>query len=117
MSRNARAGKAAEPPPRVANLFEDVTLEDARGLARIGAWYLILGVPASATAAQITKARRKMQMKHHEDKCGNHEMSALVNRAADEMLDRHPDVIRQRAETRAHQDAKSASVAAKLRVA
>ena len=94
------------------NIFkETLTLEDARAFARIGAWYLILGVPASANAAQITKARRKLQMKHHQDKCGGetplrcaHEMSALINRAADEMLASNPDVIRQRAETNARQE-------------
>ena len=95
------------------NQFEEtaLTLEEARSFARIGAWYLILGVPASANAAQITKARRKLQMKHHQDKCGGetplrcaHEMSALINRAADEMLASNPDVIRQRAETNARQE-------------
>ena len=62
------------------------TLEAARAATRRGAWHLILGLPRSATERDVQKARRELQRQTHQDKGGNPELSALINKAADELL-------------------------------
>eukprot|EP00969_Alexandrium_andersonii_P291736 12893992-Alexandrium_andersonii.AAC.1 len=66
-------------------------LESARACARQGAWHAILGLPRSASADDIRKARRRLQLSCHEDKGGSGELSQLINRAADVLLERCPE--------------------------
>ena len=73
------------------------TLEQARSAERRGAWHVILGLSHSATEREVQKARRELQRHAHQDKGGNAELSALINKAADELLERlrpHDKVLR-----------------------
>ena len=51
-----------------------------------GDWWEILGLPFSATKNDVSKARRRLQLKVRADKGGCTELSALVNLAADSLL-------------------------------
>ena len=64
------------------------TLEEAKAAAADGDFWLVLGVPFSATKHDVCKARRQLQLRAHADKGGDPEMSALINAAADELLAR-----------------------------
>ena len=81
-----------------------ITLSQAMAAARIGAWHVILDLPRHDTPAEIAKARRWLQLRVHEDKGGNGELSSIINRAADELLANHPDAIRQRMQRQAREE-------------
>jgi len=49
-------------------------------------WWSILGVSRSASRAEIEKRRRCLQKEYHTDRGGNHDMSAMINLAADSLL-------------------------------
>eukprot|EP01104_Vermistella_antarctica_P008000 TRINITY_DN1988_c2_g1_i1.p1 TRINITY_DN1988_c2_g1~~TRINITY_DN1988_c2_g1_i1.p1 ORF type:complete len:502 (+),score=64.19 TRINITY_DN1988_c2_g1_i1:174-1679(+) len=51
--------------------------------------YTQLGVSETATKTEITKAFRKLSLKHHPDKGGSHEEFNVVARAYDILSDRH----------------------------
>jgi len=80
------------------------SLETARACARLGAWHAILELPLNASADAIRRARRRLQLGCHEDKGGSGELSKLINRAADVLLERCPEVRAQRAQTRAREE-------------
>ena len=64
------------------------TLEEAKAAAADGDFWLVLGLPFSATQNDVRKARRQLQLGAHADKNGDPDMSALINAAADELLAR-----------------------------
>ena len=68
-------------------------LPTARTYARIGAWHSILGLSGPTPCADdIRRARRRLQLSCHEDKGGSAELSQLINRATDILLERCPEV-------------------------
>ena len=69
-----------------------ITLEAARAAARQGRWHSILGLRPGASADEVRKARRRLQLTAHTDKGGSTELSQLINQAADELLERCPKV-------------------------
>ena len=81
------------------------SLESAKACARQGAWHAVLGLERGACVDDIRKARRRLQLSCHEDKGGSGELSQLINRAADTLLERCPEVRAQRAEARAQEEA------------
>ena len=85
------------------------SLETAQHYARQGDWHALLGLQSSSatggSAADIRKARRRLQLSCHSDKGGNPELSQLINRAADILLEQCPEVRAQRARVRAHEEA------------
>ena len=85
---------AAPMPPK---------LEAARVYARRGDWHALLGLRFNASADDIRKARRRLQLGCHADKGGSGELSQLINRAADELLERCPEVRAQRERERARE--------------
>ena len=64
------------------------TLEEAKAAAVDGDFWLVLGLPFSATKNDVHRARRQLQLQFHADKGGDPEMSAQINAAADELLAR-----------------------------
>jgi curved DNA-binding protein CbpA len=86
------------------------TLETARRCARQGSWHTILGLPQSASADAIRRARRRLQLRCHEDKGGSGELSQLINRAADVLLERCPEVRAKKAQARAREEAEEKEV-------
>jgi len=81
------------------------TLETAERYARQGYWYAILGLPQSASADDIRRARRRLQLRCHEDKGGSGGLSQIINRAADVLLERCPEVRAKKAQARAQEKA------------
>ena len=67
-----------------------ITLEAARAAAQQRRWHSILGLRQGASADDIRKARRRLQLTAHTDKGGSKELSQLINLAADELLERCP---------------------------
>ena len=80
-------------------------VDSARLCAHKGRWHTILGLQAGASADDIRRARRRLQLSCHEDKGGSGELSQLINRAADVLLERCPEVRAQRAEAQAREEA------------
>ena len=64
------------------------TPEEAKAAAADGDFWLVLGLPFSATTNDVCKARRQLQLRDHADKSGDPEMSALIIASADELLAR-----------------------------
>ncbi len=64
------------------------TLEEARAATHRRDWHLILGLSPPFAERDVQKARRELQRHAHQDKGGNPELSALINKAADELLAR-----------------------------
>lgn len=50
-------------------------------------WFQVLGVPANASAAEISGAHRALAMKHHPDRGGSSEAMARINAARDAGLE------------------------------
>ena len=69
-----------------------ITLEAARAAARQGRWHAVLGLWPGASSDEVRKARRRLQLTAHTDKGGSKEFSQLINQAADELLERGPNV-------------------------
>ena len=67
-----------------------ITLEAARSACQQGRWHAILVVPPGASANEICRARRRLQLTEHIDKGGCAELSQLISQAADELLTRCP---------------------------
>ena len=67
-----------------------ISLEAARAAAQQRRWYLILGLRPGASADEVRKARRRLQLTAHTDKGGSKELSQLINHAADELLEQCP---------------------------
>ena len=67
-----------------------ITLEAARAAAQQRRWHSILGLRPGASADEIRKARRRLQLTAHTDKGGSTELSQIINQAADELLERGP---------------------------
>ena len=67
-----------------------ITLEAARAAARQRRWHAVLGLAPGASADEVRKARRRLQLTAHTDKGGSKELSQLINQAADEMLEQCP---------------------------
>ena len=65
-------------------------LEAARVAAQQRRWHAVLGLKPGASADEVRKARRRLQLTAHTDKGGCLELSQLINRAADELLERCP---------------------------
>ena len=65
-----------------------MTVDVARSLFDAREFHTILGIELGASAEQIQRARRKLQLGAHSDKGGSDEVSALINAAADELLKR-----------------------------
>ena len=59
-----------------------LSLEAARAATRRGDWHLILGLSPPFAERDVHKARRELQRHAHQDKGGNPELSALINKAA-----------------------------------
>ena len=68
------------------------TLEAARAAAQQGRWHAVLGLRPGASADEVRKARRRLQLSAHTDKGGSAELSQLINQAADQFLERCPEV-------------------------
>ena len=68
-----------------------VSLEAAKTASRMCELHTIRGVERGSKPNEIHKARRTLQREVHPDKGGSLELSTLINRAADELLSRHPD--------------------------
>ena len=77
------------------------SLESAQHHARQGDWHALLGLQSSSSAADIRKARRRLQLYCHSDKGGDPELSQLINQAADIFLARCPEAWAHRARMRA----------------
>ena len=67
-----------------------ITLEAARAAAQQRRWHTILGLKSGASADEVCKARRRLQLTAHTDKGGSKELSQLINLAADELLEQCP---------------------------
>ena len=67
-----------------------ITLEAARAAAQQRRWHSILGLRPVASADEVRKAGRRLQLTAHTDKGGSKELSQLINQAADELLERGP---------------------------
>ena len=67
-----------------------ITLEAARAAAHQRRWHTILGLEPGASADEVRKARRRLQLTAHTDKGGSNELSQLINLAADELLEQCP---------------------------
>ena len=67
-----------------------ITLEAARAAAHQRRWHTILGLEPGASADEVRKARRRLQLTAHTDKGGSKELSQLINLAADELLEQCP---------------------------
>ena len=67
-----------------------ITLEAARAAARQRRWHAVLGLAPGASADEVRKARRRLQLTAHTDKGGSKELSQLLNQAADELLEQCP---------------------------
>ena len=67
-----------------------ITLEATRAAAQQRRWHAILGLAPGASADEVRKARRRLQLTAHTDKGGSKELSQLINQAADEMLEQCP---------------------------
>ena len=67
-----------------------ITLEAARAAAQQRRWHTILGLRPGASADEVRKARRRLQLTAHTDKGGSKELSQLINQAADELLEHCP---------------------------
>ena len=67
------------------------TLEAARAAAQQRRWHAVLGLNLGASADEVRKARRRLQLTAHTDKGGSKELSQLINQAADELLERCPE--------------------------
>ena len=67
----------------------------ARAAAQQGRWHAVLGLRPGASADEVRKARRRLQLSAHTDKGGSAELSQLINQAADKLLERCPEVREQ----------------------
>jgi curved DNA-binding protein CbpA len=64
-----------------------LTLEQARTALGRRDWFFILGLRVGASEHDVTKARRELQRRSHQDKVGGSgELSRIINQAADELL-------------------------------
>ena len=81
------------------------SLETAQHHARRGDWHALLGLQSSSSAADIRKARRRLQLSCHSDKGGDPVLSQLINHAADILLEQCPEVWAHRAQMRAQEEA------------
>ena len=64
--------------------------EAARAAARQRRWHAVLGLNPGASADEVRKARRRLQLTAHTDKGGSKELSQLINQAADQLLEQCP---------------------------
>ncbi len=67
-----------------------ISFEAARAAAQQGRWHAVLGLRPGASADEVRKARRRLQLTAHTDKGGSKELSQLINHAADELLEQCP---------------------------
>ena len=81
------------------------SLETAQHHARQGDWHALVGLQSSSSAADIRKARRRLQLSCHSDKGGDPELSQLINQAADILLARCPEAWAHRARVQAQDEA------------
>ena len=63
------------------------SLPEARLATSRGEWWRVLGLLSGAQVADVQRARRRLQRNAHTDKGGCQELSALINNAADIMLE------------------------------
>ena len=81
------------------------TLEAARAAAQQGRWHAVLGLRPGASADEVRKARRRLQLSAHTDKGGSAELSQLINQASDKLLARCPEVREQQRRARECEEA------------
>ena len=67
-----------------------IALEAARSAAQHRRWHAVLGLRPGASADEVRKARRRLQLTAHTDKGGSKDLSQIINQAADELLERGP---------------------------